>query len=137
MWKYECKRHLLYLLISAAAGAVLFGITIDDSFIKEITGLYDWMPIEAARQAYELRWAVGGLVGAALVNGLLLARYLISYFNISPMVVLLVILLASSVFQFLMIAGLLLLIPTVSCLSMIKAILSLVPTPSVPLTSTG
>ena len=35
MWKYECKRHLLYLLISAAAGAVLFGITIDDSFIKE------------------------------------------------------------------------------------------------------
>lgn len=113
MWKYECKRHLLYLLISAAAGAVLFGITIDDSFIKEITGLYDWMPIEAARQAYELRWAVGGLVGAALVNGLLLARYLISYFNISPMVVLLVILLASSVFQFLMIAGLLLLIPTV------------------------
>ena len=113
MWKYECKRHLLYLLISAAAGAVLFGITIDDSFIKEITSLYDWMPIEAARQAYELRWAVGGLVGAALVNGLLLARYLISYFNISPMVVLLVILLASSVFQFLMIAGLLLLIPTV------------------------
>ena len=57
--------------------------------------------------------AVAGLVGAALVNGLLLARYLISYFNISPMVVLLVILLASSVFQFLMIAGLLLLIPTV------------------------
>ena len=44
MWKYECKRHLLYLLISAAAGAVLFGITIDDSFIKEITSLYDWMP---------------------------------------------------------------------------------------------
>ena len=35
MWKYECKRHLLYLLISAAAGAVLFGTTIDDSFIKE------------------------------------------------------------------------------------------------------
>ena len=54
MWKYECKRHLLYLLISAAAGAVLFGITIDDSFIKEITSLYDWMPIEVARQAYEL-----------------------------------------------------------------------------------
>lgn len=112
MWKYECRRHLLYLLIAALAGAVLFGITIDQSFIKEITRVYDWLSIDAAKEVFSLRWLVGGLVGAALVNGLLLARYLINYFNISPMIVLLVILLASSILQFLLIVGLVLLPPT-------------------------
>ena len=34
MWKYECKRHLLYLLIAAIAGGVLFGLTIDGQFCK-------------------------------------------------------------------------------------------------------
>ena len=26
MWKYQCKKHLMVLLVSFAAGAVLFGL---------------------------------------------------------------------------------------------------------------
>lgn len=111
MWKYECKRHLLYLLLAAAAGAVLFGITIDDNFIKEVTEMYEWLSLDAARQAFELRWLVGALVGAAIVNGLLLVRYAINHFQISPYFLLLL-LIVTPIFRFLLIVGLLLLIPS-------------------------
>ena len=26
MWKYECKKHLLYIVLAMIAGALLFGV---------------------------------------------------------------------------------------------------------------
>ena len=112
MWKYECKRHLLYLLIAAIAGGVLFGLTIDDSFVKEMSNIYDWVPITIVMQVYELRWLVGALIGAAFVNAILLLRYLIIKFNISPFIILMLFFFVQ-LYQFLILAGLVLLLPSV------------------------
>ncbi len=115
MWKYECKRHLLFLLIAGIVAALLFGIVIKESAVKEVVEMYDWLPYSQAILLYEWRWLFGALVGASLINGLLLLRYLFMKFTISPMFALLILFIGFTgpVYQILVSAGLLLLVPSV------------------------
>lgn len=112
MWKYECKRHLLYLLIAAGVGALLFGITVDKDVIKELGTLYDWITLTQLNMVYEWRWALGAMIGASLINGVLLLRYFFMKFNVSPMLLLLFLLLFR-VYEILLMIGLGLLLPSI------------------------
>ena len=85
MWKYQCKRHLLSLLIGAAVGMLLFGGIIDEELIDEVVKL-NWMPEETVRTLLSMPWLIGAVIGASALNGVLLLVYLVQKFNVSPMV---------------------------------------------------
>ena len=115
MWKYQCKRHLLSLLIGAAVGMLLFGGIIDEELIDEVVKL-NWMPEETVRTLLSMPWLIGAVIGASALNGVLLLVYLVQKFNVSPMVLFLLFFLMP-IFTIIMAIGMILLIPTiVGCL---------------------
>ena len=111
MWKYQCKRHLLSLLIGAAVGMLLFGGIIDEELIDEVVKL-NWMPEETVRTLLSMPWLIGAVIGASALNGVLLLVYLVQKFNVSPMVLFLLFFLMP-IFTIIMAIGMILLIPTI------------------------
>ena len=111
MWKYQCKRHLLSLLIGAAVGMLLFGGIIDEELIDEVVKL-NWMPEETVRTLLSMPWLIGAVIGASALNGVLLLVYLVQKFNVSPMVLFLLFFLMP-IFTIIMAIGMILLSPTI------------------------
>ena len=112
MWKYQCGRHLLSLLIGGVVGMLLFGSSINEETISWSVEVLNWLPEATVRSALSMSWLLGALIGASALNGVLLLIYLVQKFNISPMVLFLLFFLAPS-FALILAVGALLLIPTI------------------------
>ena len=86
MWRYECKRHLLYLLCGAVVGMILYFMW-DESFFQQInqslmeTGYH--LSDTDVEMAYHFRWLLGAVMIASVVNGVLILRYAMIKFNLS------------------------------------------------------
>ena len=121
MWKYRCKTHLIALLVSFGIG-VLFGLITyfiyGDTlqiYLQEIAReagvssaefamIRDWMTNPA------LQAGMTGIVFAGLVNIVFLAQYLASKSSYAPLIFIVLLLMAS---VYLLLIGILLLIPAV------------------------
>ena len=86
MGRYECKRHLLYLLCGAVVGMILYFMW-DESFFQQInqslmeTGYH--LSDTDVEMAYHFRWLLGAVMIASVVNGVLILRYAMIKFNLS------------------------------------------------------
>lgn len=112
MWKYQCKRHLLSLLIGAAVGVILFATTMDSSAIQEMRQMYPSIPAEYIQMAYDMRYLTGALIGASTLNGIMLLIMLVQKLNFSPFM-LMILIFFLPIFGILLAIGLILLIPTI------------------------
>lgn len=84
MWKYQCKKHVMVILVSFVAGAVLFGLM---GYQREyLTSLLrQSVPAEMAGElikAEYMYYLIGGLTISGLANGLMLLTYVMQRFNI-------------------------------------------------------
>ena len=100
MWKYECKKHLLYTLLAMFAGAILFGvfgfgkeaIILAIETMEETTGMAsDQLLILVENSLYLATF--GAFYIGGFVNGLMLMFALIRRFNLSSFVMLAIFLL--------------------------------------------
>ena len=77
MWKYQCKKHLVVLLVSFAAGAVLFGFM---GYQREyiVSLMQQSIPAEMAGELVKadyMYYLIGGLTISGLANGVMLLSY--------------------------------------------------------------
>lgn len=117
MWKYECKKHLIYTLIATVAGAILFGvfgfgkeaILLALQSVEETTGMaaneYAYFVENSLYLALFGAFYIGGFV-----NGLLLVFALNRRFQLNYIIILALFLLGGDL---ILLAGSLLLIPTI------------------------
>lgn len=117
MWRYECKRHLLYLLCGAVVGMILY-LLLDESFFQQLnqslieTGYY--LSDKDVEMAYHFRWLLGAVMIASVVNGVLILRYAMIKFNLSGVFLLVLFFFASVVWvAVILIGGMILLLPSV------------------------
>ena len=117
MWKYECKKHLLYTLLAMFAGAILFGvfgfgkeaIILAIETMEETTGMAsDQLLILVENSLYLATF--GAFYIGGFVNGLMLMFALIRRFNLSSFVMLAIFLLGGDI---ILLVGAFLLIPTI------------------------
>ena len=84
MWKYQCKKHLVVLLVSFAAGAVLFGFM---GYQREyiVSLMQQSIPAEMAGELVKadyMYYLIGGLTISGLANGVMLLSYAMQRFNV-------------------------------------------------------
>ncbi len=89
MWKYQCKKHLLIVLGSFAAGAILFGIM---GYQRDllVSMMKDMLPSAAAAEMMKqdyLYYLIGGFTLAGMANGIMLMMYVLQKYQIPFMVV--------------------------------------------------
>lgn len=84
MWKYQCKKHLAFLLGGAVLGAIFFGFFgYGTAYLKEVAGILD------TKEAYEMikipyiPYLIGAVLGAGASNGLMMTTYIMQRFNLS------------------------------------------------------
>ena len=63
MWKYQCGRHLLSLLIGGVVGMLLFGSSINEETISWSVEVLNWLPEATVRSALSMSWLLGALIG--------------------------------------------------------------------------
>ncbi len=123
MWKYECKRHLLYVIIAMIAGAFLYGFI---GFQRETLmamgmdaiNMYQDLPseyIEILTNLYSndlFYYILGALEIGGLVNGLMIGYYLLRKYQVNSMIILGIMIFAGSLFiTIIELIGAILLIP--------------------------
>ncbi len=101
MWKYECKRHLTYVVVGAIIGALIFG-TLGwqrDFFLELFLSTADQMGIADAQSIVtpSMFYLVGAIFVGGLVNGMLLFFQFVNRFHINPLVVMLIFMMGSEV----------------------------------------
>lgn len=117
MWKYECKKHLLYIVLAMIAGALLFGvfgfgkqsIVLALDMMEENTGMVMEELYRLVENPFYLA-AFGTFYIGGFVNGLMLMFALNRRFNFNYFLILAIFLLGG---DFILLAGALLLIPTI------------------------
>ena len=116
MWRYECKRHLLYLLCGAVVGMILYFMW-DESFFQQInqslmeTGYH--LSDTDVEMAYHFRWLLGAVMIASVVNGVLILRYAMIKFNLSGVFLLVLFLFGSLLWVVVILfVGMILLLPS-------------------------
>lgn len=84
MWKYQCKKHLMVLLVSFAAGAVLFGLMgYQRDYIVSL--MQQSIPAEMVGELVKadyMYYLIGGLTISGLANGVMLLSYAMQRFNV-------------------------------------------------------
>lgn len=107
MWKYECKRHLLYITMGVVIGALIFGVL---GWQRE--ALISTMEMVTKDKTIlnnpALPYLTGALAIGGLVNGLLLTFQLMQRFNINYLIFMMIFFLAS---ELIIMAGVFLLLP--------------------------
>ena len=107
MWKYECKRHLLYMTTGVIIGALVFGAL---GWQRE--GLLATLEMvtsdKAILQDPMTPYLMGALAIGGLVNGLMLMFQLMQRFNINYFIFMMIFFLAS---ELIILAGMVLLLP--------------------------
>ncbi|MBB5183575.1 hypothetical protein [Catenisphaera adipataccumulans] len=106
MWKYRCKSHLITLLISFAGGVLLMALALHanlDSYrelVNMVINTYEQSGVNqltsaqsAAMSKYlmahpEIFYIVSGLSISGFFNLILLAQWLMSQYNVHPLVIL-------------------------------------------------
>lgn len=82
MWKYECKRHLLYVGLGMLVGALIFGLLgWQQEFVQEMLKTVTDNK-EILTDPY-LPYMFGALMVGSLVNGMLLLFAIIRHFNLN------------------------------------------------------
>lgn len=111
MWKYQCKKHLGFILGGAILGAIFFGyFGYSQSAIKDTAEMMNTPEImELAKISY-MPYLIGAIAGAGAANGLLLTTYLIQRFNISFFIMYILIF---ALFSVISAVGIVLLLPAV------------------------
>lgn len=108
MWKYQCKKHLGFLLGAAILGAVLFGyMGYSQEAMKQTAELMNYP--ELLKMDF-VPYIAGAIAGAGAINGLLLTSYLTQRFNLSFIITYLIIFM---LFTPMAIIGMFLLLPAI------------------------
>lgn len=117
MWRYECKRHLLYLLCGAVVGMILYFL-LDESVFQQLnqslieTGYH--LSDADVEWVYQFRWLLGAVMIASVVNGVLILRYAMIKFNLSGVFLLILFFFANVVWlAVILIGGMILLLPSI------------------------
>ena len=85
MWKYQCGRHLLSLLIGGVVGMLLFGSSINEETISWSVEVLNWLPEATVRSALSMSWLLGALIGASALNGVLLLIWAFCFTWVFPL----------------------------------------------------
>lgn len=84
MWKYQCKKHLVILLLTLVFGAVLFGpMAYQREYIDTL--IRQSVPVEMAAEFMKTEWVyylLGALTISGLANGLMILTYVVQRFHI-------------------------------------------------------
>lgn len=109
MWKYECKRHLLYVCLGMLIGALIFGVLgWQNDFITSV--MQDITDNKEILANPAIPYMFGAIFVGGLVNGMLLLFIVIRRFNIGFLFVALVLMVAGSLVSMI---GYITLIPTI------------------------
>lgn len=109
MWKYRCKSHLLSLLAAFVVGCLVTGL----SFSTGVEVYQQVLPSDVyafMTQNMWLTYAMGGFSFAGIINVIMIAQTVMSTYNISPFIFILLIMIAS---EPLFLIGTLLVIPAI------------------------
>lgn len=111
MWKYQCKRHLAFLLGAAIVGTLLFGyFGYSESVVSQMSQYMNASQLAQFMKEPYMPYILGALAGAGAVNGLLLTSYIIQRFHL-PFILMYVVIIV--LFPFMSGIGVLLLIPAI------------------------
>lgn len=81
MWKYQCKRHLLFLFGAAIFGAVIFGLLgYSEDALQQAAEMANF---EEILEIPYLEYIVGAIFGAGAANGMLLLTYIVQRYHMS------------------------------------------------------
>ncbi|MEG0735863.1 hypothetical protein [Amedibacillus sp. YH-ame10] len=110
MWKYQCKKHLGWLLGAAVFGAIMFGWLYADYANEVIKQAAEMAKQPEILEMKFLPFFVGALLGASAANGLLLTTYALQRFNLSFFFMYLIIF---ALFSVMVVVGMVLLLPAI------------------------
>ena len=109
MWKFECKKHLTYLLCGFLLGAVVFGLLgWNTAFVVDLVS--DVTDDKAILENALLPYITGGLLMAGFMNGFLVTLRILNHFNISFFIAMMIFMFTGELIP---IIGSALLIPTI------------------------
>lgn len=109
MWKYQCKKHLSFILGGILFGAIFFGLFgYSQAAVADVAKQMN-MP-ELLKNPY-IPYISGAIVGAGAANGFLIVSYLMQRFNISFIFMYLIIMIG---FVPMIMAGMVLVLPAIA-----------------------
>lgn len=108
MWKYECKKHLLIIVLASLIGALIFGVfgfereLIISTSLSMIEQMGNELPLEYVTMMKEMYqnnlfyYIYGALSIGGLTNGILIAYSLIKKYQVNYYIVLIIMMFAGS-----------------------------------------